>query len=176
MFFKSSRRKQLRQAADPLARAVLDRAIEPWPYENGWVADTLDARIDWANLHGALIAGRLSKDQTGMSELAEPFSEALFWLFDYSLRETGVGDSSIARKIRKFGEQYAGLGVALQDGLAGAEPLDAVRDALQRNGIGQSAVDAVSRYVIALNRHLDGLDANTIKQADQRLWIDFHVD
>lgn len=176
MLFRNSKKKALRRRADPLARAVLDRAIAPWPYKHGWVADTLEARIDWASLHGALLANRLARDADGLSELAEPFSEALFWLYDYSLRETGVGDSSIARKIRKFGEQYAGLGVALRDSLTASEPHVAVADALRRNGVGQDRQDAVARYAIRLADHLDTLPAAIVEAADQRLWPEFHVD
>lgn len=176
MFFRKSKKNVLRQRAEPLARAVLDRAVLPWPYQQGWVADTLEARMDWSSLHGAVLVMRLSQDGGGLEDLAEPFSEALFSLYDYSIRETGVGDSSIARKIRKVGEQYAGLGVALSEAFFSDVPLEATATALRKNGIGGRQVDAVAAYAVRLYAHLSELDAETIEKAGSQLWPEFHVD
>ncbi|MEL6663207.1 MAG: ubiquinol-cytochrome C chaperone family protein, partial [Pseudomonadota bacterium] len=58
-------------------------------------------------------------------------------------REEGVGDASIARKVRKLGERYFGLARAMDGALEGEEALEAV---LSRNGLGQESVDGLADY------------------------------
>ncbi len=68
------------------------------------VDDTLDGRFDMICLHVALLARRLSHS----SHLARAVLEAMFSDLDGCLREAGVGDMGVPRRVRAMAEAYRG--------------------------------------------------------------------
>ena len=84
-------------------------------YAEWGVPDTVTGRFDMVSLHMALVLGACS----GKGAACRDFAQALFDLFfkdmDRSLREMGVGDICVPKRIGKMG----GLFYGLVDGLAG---------------------------------------------------------
>lgn len=126
------RSRQVRAARD-WHHAILRQARHTEPFERGWVADTLDGRFHMLTVVSALVLRRLrEEDETGMA-LADRVYRAVFSGIEHALREEGVGDSSIARKVRKRGEAYFGLARALDDALMQEDAVPALADVLARN-------------------------------------------
>ena len=84
-------------------------------YENGLARDTFDGRFEQVALHGALVLRALRL--RGEKKQAEALVKVIFSGFDHAYRETGVGDSSISRKVRRLGERFYGLARGMNNAL-----------------------------------------------------------
>ena len=86
---------------------IVTRAREPVFYRDLGVPDTVDGRFDLLLLHLWMVLRRLRTSEGGM----EP-AQALFDRFcedlDDNLREMGVGDLAVPRRMQAFGEAFYG--------------------------------------------------------------------
>ena len=96
----------------PLYSAAVAQAREPTFYTALGVTDEIDARFELYTLHVLLLILRL-RDETGAD--AEKGAEAAQNLFDVyvsaldnALRELGVNDVTMAKKMRRLGESLYG--------------------------------------------------------------------
>lgn len=148
-----------REAAVRIADAVMSGARQPGLFLKGLAADDFDGRFQMVALHGALVMRRLKDFGTGGLVVSEKLGEVLFDRFDYAYREEGVGDASIARKVRKLGERYFGLARALDGALNGEESVESV---LERNGVGKGAGTELAAYVAEADARLSRLPEDAI--------------
>ena len=144
--------------------AIVAAARHPLFYADWNVPDTLDGRFDMISLHAFLVLDRLRGED-------QPFRQALvdelFADMDRSLREMGVGDISVGKKVRKMAEVFYGRVAAYDQALAGAAgALDA---AIARNifpeGVDAAAgarPDRLTAHVLAQRAHLAAQDAAAI--------------
>ena len=155
-FFRSSKR---RKAAEPLYQSVMQLARSPHPYREGWVADTLEGRLQMLSLVGGLTLRRLRDLGAEGRSLADGLTQQIFSGLDHALREEGVGDSSIARRIRKMGEQFYGLAAALDEALSEAEPLPWLQHVLLRNvQTDETKAAALAEWTINLQQRFERID------------------
>ena len=95
-------------------RALYLRAVEqsrsPALYSSLGAPDSVEGRFEVYSLHVVLLLDRLR----GHGDVAAEVSQALFDTYlkdlDHALRELGVGDLSVGRKMRKLGEAFYGRG------------------------------------------------------------------
>lgn len=172
LFSINSEKRKRAQRAEAWARSILDQSVEPVPYEKGWIPDEFDKRLEWASLHGACLVARLSSEGSSLADHATPLTEALLYLYDYAHRETGVGDASIARKMRKHGEHLIGLTVALGDALVQPDREAAVTDVILRNGIGME-VGPISSYLLSVYSALSQQTDSELLEGKTILWPEF---
>lgn len=126
----------LRRAAEVAYKDLMRAALAPHLYEPGWVPDKFDARAGMVTAHSAVMMVRLREvDENKALKLAEEVNQLILDGFDAAHRERGVGDSSIARKVRKMAENHSGAGKALVAALGAEDGVtDAVAAVLERNG------------------------------------------
>ena len=145
--------QQKRRAAS-LYRGLMSAALAPEAYVAGIVADDLDHRVQMVSLHAAILVWQLTRrPERPLNRLPQHIHTRVFDGFDASLRETGVGDASIARKVRKMGEHYYGLGQATAACLSGpeSERISALSDMLKRNGVTMPGQEAeLAGHIAAL--------------------------
>ncbi len=145
-----SRRPDPAEALRPLWHAIVREARDPAWYEGGGVADTLEGRFDAIALVTALVMIRIERDPP----LREP-SARLTELFvdDMSgqLRESGVGDLMVGKKVGKLISTLAGRIEAYREGLA-ADGEITLEAAIRRNV--SLADDDVARQVAERMREL----------------------
>lgn len=143
-----------RKPEDAFAAALYVRTAEDARasalFETCGIPDTLDGRFDSLALHAALMIGRLQREPDG-AELAQAFFDAMFRHLDLTLREIGVQDLGVGRRIKIMAEGLHGRALAYRDALAdGPEPLNAV---LRRNAYGgRPPID--EQPVLALEAHV----------------------
>ena len=88
------------------------------------VPDTVEGRFELYALHVLLVVRRLRGEGEAASAVSQALFDALLMGLDDGLREMGVGDLSVGKKMRKLGEAIYGR----------ARNLDAALDALpERN-------------------------------------------
>ena len=90
---------------------IVTQAREPLFYRDLGVPDTVNGRFDLLLLHLWLVLRRLKSVEAGTG-----LSQALFDHFcedmDDNLREMGVGDLAVPKRMRAFGEAFYGRSVA----------------------------------------------------------------
>ncbi|MBT4711471.1 MAG: ubiquinol-cytochrome C chaperone [Alphaproteobacteria bacterium] len=121
-----------RQLVEDLYYQIVAQARQPIFYRDYLVPDTINGRFDMIILLTALIVRRLrSEIQSDEARtLADGLFEVLFADMDRSLREMGVGDIRVGKKVKAMAQAYYGRSQAYDDALDGKEPLEA---ALARN-------------------------------------------
>lgn len=125
-------RKRQNPAVDIVYNAVVDQARTPHFYSRLRVGDTIDCRFDMIVLHAFLVFYRLK----GEGEAAAAFGQELFDRFfldmDRNLREMGVGDVSVPKKIKKMASMFYGRAAAYSNALDEKDH-DALVRAIERN-------------------------------------------
>jgi cytochrome b pre-mRNA-processing protein 3 len=121
--------------AERLLQAVTEVSRRPSFFGSARVPDTLEGRFELMALNACLALIRLRGDADA-GPLSQAFTDRLFRAFDAGLREDGVGDLSVPKRMRKLAASFYGrLGVyagALSD--ASTVELEA---ALARNALGR---------------------------------------
>ena len=152
--------------AENLYSAVMARALDPDLYESGLSEDTFDGRFEAVSLHCAMVMRSLREfGKPGMA-LAESLYRRVFDGFDHALRERGAGDSSIARKIRGYGERFFGLARAIDAALAEEKRFEALMEVLERNGIGSGARGELAEYLMELERQCAEMPLEAFESGD----------
>jgi cytochrome b pre-mRNA-processing protein 3 len=138
--------------------AAVTAARDPFLYTGLRVPDTLDGRFDMVGLHTFLLIQRLKRETSPGPDLAQAVFDAMFSDMDVNLREMGVGDLAIGRKVRVMWEAFHGRSVAYAAAMSTGDMV-ALDAALERNvwrGVPppDGATQALRRAVLAQNEHL----------------------
>lgn len=97
------------------------------------VPDTLDGRFDLVGLHAALLIRRLRRDADARGPaVAQAVFDAMFADMDINLREMGVSDLSVGKRVRTMWEAFHGRAQAYEAALDAGDR-QALALALQRN-------------------------------------------
>jgi cytochrome b pre-mRNA-processing protein 3 len=112
--------------------AAVKAAREPYLYTVLGVPDTLDGRFDLIGLHVWLVIHRLRFLPEPGPNLAQSVFDAMFSDMDIALREMGVGDLSVGKRVRAMWEAFHGRARAYEEALSPTAP-DALPDVFIRN-------------------------------------------
>jgi cytochrome b pre-mRNA-processing protein 3 len=108
--------------------AIVAAARHPVLYASMKVADTVDGRFDMIAMHAYLVLDRLKGQE---DEFRQALVDELFRDMDRSLREMGVGDVSVGKKVRKMAEVFYGRAAAYDRAMM--EGGEALTTAIARN-------------------------------------------
>src|SRR5580704_2422352 len=154
MIFRLFRRGPAPGTIDALYGTIVAQARNPAFYLAFGVPDTAEGRFDLIVLHLALVCRRLGRETIAVRRTASlrspmageaparKLSQDVFDMFcadmDHNLREMGVGDLSVPKRMRKFGEAFYGRLEAYDRALAAPSDGD-LAAALGRNVLGEAA-------------------------------------
>jgi cytochrome b pre-mRNA-processing protein 3 len=129
---------------------AVQAAREPYFYAELGVPDTLDGRFDLVGLYVCMVIRRLRILPPKGPRVAQAVFDAMFSDMDINLREMGVSDMTIAKRVRAMWEAFHGRAYAYEAPLA-AHDLEALAAALTRNiWRGEAAPGAPETARIAL--------------------------
>jgi cytochrome b pre-mRNA-processing protein 3 len=159
---------------DATAEAVLFAARVPGFYTDLGVPDTFDGRFELVSLHYHLLLRRLRAEGEPGVALSQGVFDYITAHFDEALREIGVGDMSVGKRVKTMTQAFYGRMTAYDAGFE-AEAGDAgetqtLAGALQRNlygtvtDIDEAWVAQIVCYQHAATAHLATLDLATITQ------------
>jgi cytochrome b pre-mRNA-processing protein 3 len=154
MIFNLFRKPVAPDAVDEAYRSIVAQSRQPVFYAEWGVPDTVTGRFDMVSLHLVLLLRRLKADAT-----ASAFTQALVDLFfldmDRSVRELGVTDLGVPKKVKTMGNLFYGLVAALGDALDSGQPA-AVESVLVRNVYGGANAGAaqLAGYLLAESERL----------------------
>ncbi|WP_458760776.1 ubiquinol-cytochrome C chaperone family protein [Afipia sp. TerB] len=141
---------------------VVAQAREPAFYDRLDVPDTVDGRFDMLLLHLWMVLRHLRT-----VEDADALSQALFDRFcedmDGNLREMGVGDLTVPKRMQAFGEAFYGRTAAYDLAFEGGE--DDLAQAIGRNVLNGQKPDSarlLAQYVVAALASLAPANAATL--------------
>jgi cytochrome b pre-mRNA-processing protein 3 len=103
------------------------------------VPDTLEGRFDLLVLLATLIVRRLENLPDPGREIAQGVVDCLFQHLDSGLREMGVGDLAVPKRMKKLAGDFGGRGAAYRDTLGKGR--EAFAGALARNIYGHGVAD-----------------------------------
>ena len=126
-------KKQDDTIAHLLYVVLAGQARAPEFYRHGGVPDSLDGRFDMLALHLFLVLRRLGGIQAGGADLAQHLFDVMFGDMDRSLREMGVGDLTVGKRIRAMSEAFYGRVAAYETGLQADDDDATLMAALARN-------------------------------------------
>ncbi len=127
--FRTRPRERLGQ---PLYELAVRQAREQGFYTTLGVADRIDARFELYTLHVLLLVMRLRDEGERGAEAGQALFDTYVSALDHALRELGVGDISVGKKMRKLGEALYGRMTAYEAPLRG-DDAEALSAGLARN-------------------------------------------
>lgn len=163
LFSRFFDRRRREQAAADLYLAAVNQARQPAFYDRFGVPDTLEGRYDMIILQVWMIMRRLAAGGGQRGALvSQAMVELMFADMDRNLREMGVTDFRVGKRVLNMAEAFYGRAGAYDKALAEGDA--ALRDALTRNlyqsGAPDTAqVDAMGGHLRTQLAHMDSLDA-----------------
>ncbi|MGG5808177.1 ubiquinol-cytochrome C chaperone family protein [Falsiroseomonas sp. CW058] len=126
-------RKPHERAGFSLYAAAVAAARDPGLFGTFGVPDTLDGRFDLVSLHAALLIRRVRRDPDPRGkDLAQAVFDAMFADMDVNLREMGVGDLAVGKRVKRMWEAFHGRAAAYEAALDSGDAA-ALAEALARN-------------------------------------------
>ncbi len=144
--------------AEALFARVMVQCRQPGFYLDGGVADTIDGRFDLMALHvAAFVHGLRQQGEAGILA-ARALEEAMFANLDIGMREEGISDMGVPRRMKTLTQAWFGRLQAYLKAIA-AGTSEACRDVVARNlfrGADASAagVSVMAAYLADLSSRL----------------------
>ena len=141
-------------------RAVIERlhgeivaaARQPALYRACGVADTFEGRFEMLVLHAVLVLRRLRQLEQPGPDIAQDLVNAVFAHLDATLREMGIGDLAVPKRMKKLAEGFFGRAAAYGAALDASDERQ-LAAALDRNVVGTRTdrpdIGPLARYASA---------------------------
>jgi cytochrome b pre-mRNA-processing protein 3 len=157
-------RRPTAAAAHALYAQAIRQARAPSFYAGLGVPDTLDGRFDLLVLHVFLLLHRLKREGKATQQVSQALFDLMFRDMDRSLRELGVSDHSIGKRVKQMLAAFYGRLRAYEEALA--EPAR-LAEALRRNVYREAGAEAaaplrLAAYVEAEVARLAGLSRDAL--------------
>ena len=121
-----------RAVADAVYARIVAAARQPEFYSDWDVPDTPLGRFEMLSLHVFLFMHRTRGGDQALADLTQELTDEFFTDVDHSLRELGIGDMGISKRMKKLARMFYGRAEAYDAALrAGDAP--ALAAAFQRN-------------------------------------------
>jgi len=127
----SRRARRQRIPAAELYAAIVAQARSPVFFRDLEVPDSIDGRFETLALHAFLVLERLKAGGDTSADLAQALFDTFFEDMDRSLREMGVTDLGVGRRVKAMAQGFYGRIRAYERGLAGTP--EELAEALRRN-------------------------------------------
>ncbi|HKR90166.1 MAG TPA: ubiquinol-cytochrome C chaperone family protein [Phenylobacterium sp.] len=141
-----------------LYAAVVEQSRTPALYERLAAPDTVEGRFEIYTLHVVLLLDRLNQPGDEVKAASQGLFDTYVGALDHALREMGVGDLSVGKKMRRLGEAFFGRVKSYHGAFAALPDPQPLKDLLARTVYAEadaSQVPALAAYVTAQREHLD---------------------
>ena len=158
-----SRRREEGSSADALYRVIVEQSRKPRFYTACGVADTPDGRYDLIVAHMVLVMRRLHRSPAETAGLSQALFDLMFADMDQNLREMGVGDLAVGKRIKAMAKGFYGRLAAYDAALTSGDAA-VLGDALRRNLYRKTVPldDHVAAVAAYLGREARRLDAEPL--------------
>lgn len=132
MILRFFRRDEARATIEGLYGAIVAQARDPALYTDFAVPDTVEGRFEMILMHAFALFHRLKDEPETHRTLGQGVFDAFCRDMDSNLREMGVGDLTVPKKMKKVGEAFYGRASVYDAALAETDDA-ALAGALLRN-------------------------------------------
>ncbi len=108
MFSQLLAKSPHKRAAERLYAAAASQARTEALYSTLGAPDTVDGRFELLTLHVILLVDRLKSDPGPVALVRQALFDCYVSNLDGALREMGVGDLAVGKRMRKLGEAFYG--------------------------------------------------------------------
>lgn len=146
-------------AGRELYARVVEQSRRPGLYVALAAPDTVEGRFEVYTLHTVLLLERLRLQGDRASETSQALFDVYLKSLDDALREMGVGDLSVGKKMRRLGEAFYGRVksyMTAMEALPDAAPLEALLARTVYEGREDPPARAMVGYVLAQREALAG--------------------
>jgi cytochrome b pre-mRNA-processing protein 3 len=151
-------RAPLRGTIEVIYGMIVTQAREPSFYRAFGVSDTVNGRFDLLILHLWMVLRRF-RSVPGATDISQALFDRFCADMDANLREMGVGDLTVPKRMQAFGEAFYGRAAAYDSAFAaGEEQLTQAVCKNVLNGEGMENARRLAKYSFATIARLDGLD------------------
>ena len=158
MFQRFRTRRRNRAIVDALYGEVVMLARAPRLFVKGGIPDTVMGRFEALAIHMFLLLRRCRAD-AALAPLAQDVVDRFAVDVEHSLRELGVGDLSVPKRIRKLTGQFYERVSAYDAAMAGEAEEQALAAALRGRAAGSEAArDAAEHLAAYMKREAARLD------------------
>jgi cytochrome b pre-mRNA-processing protein 3 len=150
-------RKRYERAGFELYTAAVQAARDPYIFETLRVPDTLDGRFDVIGLYVFLVVNRLHAESKVGKDLAQAVFDAMFSDMDINLREIGVSDMRIGKRVRAMWEAFNGRSTAYAAAVEAGDTAaltEAVARNVWRGDAPENAANALAALMLDQAAHL----------------------
>lgn len=161
----NTRKTRNRDVVDRLYRQIVAASRQPVFYSEWGVPDTPLGRFEMISLHLFLFLHRLRDGDGALKSVAQDVTDRFFTDVDHSLRELGIGDIGVPKRIKKLARMFYGradaYGRALEAGDAEALEAALCRNVRPEEDEWPAAAD-LSAYVFQADRMMALLDQKAL--------------
>ena len=153
-----------RRSIETLHMRINAASRQPALYTRLGVPDGVEGRFESLILHVILVLRRLNRLPAPAADVAQDLVNSVFLQLDASLRELGVGDFGVPKRMKKLGAAFYGR-ASNYDAALDAGDAAALRTALARNVLGSDDPEAASGlagYVVLADRALAEADLDAL--------------
>jgi len=118
-------------SADELYSAIVNQARQPRFYVDYGAPDTVAGRFDMITLHAYIVMRRLNELGPEGGAVSQNLFDTMFLDMDRNMREMGVGDIVVGKRIKALAISFYGRIKAYDEALENSS--DELTDALRRN-------------------------------------------
>ena len=121
------------------------------------VPDTFEGRFDLLVLHVALVLRRLRASGKESESVAQHLVDTLFARLEIALRELGVSDIAVPKRMKRLAEAFNGRTASYFTALD-AQDENALAAAVERNVLGHPGGQDLARYALRIAGMLESSD------------------
>ena len=164
MFTQLLAKSPAKRAGESLYQDAARQARSVDLYAGMGAPDTVDGRFELLTLHVILLVERLKDAPGAAQDVRQALFDAYVSNLDGALREMGVGDLAVGKRMRKLGEAFYGRARAYETAFEALPDTGALRDVLARTVFQTSACDpaALAGYVVSCRQALRTREAAVI--------------
>ena len=145
--------------AEGIYREIVAAARQPAFYSDLGVPDTPLGRFEMLSVHMILFMHRMRGHQGAPADLAQELTDMFFQDVDHSLRELGIGDMGVPKRMKKLAKMFYGRAESYGSALEGNDAAT-LAEALKRNILPESddwpGAQGLASQVLAIGADLDG--------------------
>lgn len=142
--------------------AIFAAARQPGLYTALHVPDTVEGRFEAVCLHAYLVLRRLDRLPPPAADLAQELVDDVFATLDANLRELGVSDVGVGKRMKKLAAAFYGRARSTDAALAAGDRT-ALPTTLARNVLGaETGAEALAAYVRAAEAALATVDLEAL--------------
>jgi cytochrome b pre-mRNA-processing protein 3 len=151
-------------AAERLHAAAVAQSRAPRLYQDLGAPDTIEGRFEMLSLHVILLLDRLKGASGPLLEVRQTLFDVFVSQLDGAMREMGVGDLAMSKRMRKLGALFYGRLQAYSEAFQALPATAPLAEVLARTVLvdQETSPEPLAGYVAAVHRSLADHDAEPL--------------